>query len=1300
MQQGTATLNGLVDRVVDMMRLQVFAKTTVVGGLDAVSARSVVIQFLLALFCSLEHPDVRSACLPLVSVGVWSHVSEPLVEHEMARTPALRKLWRHAERRMKEGRYAGTEEARRNKRNGDFVPELVADLISQLLMVDHLSDALLAYIAKMLEFLILVESQLATRRFVNLVLADFQLAELCQRVLPPDGSIGPWQQRAKKLVAMLRGCVDFQVDDVSGLPLSDAQARDRGYKRLAGLQKHAFAMFPEALDNLAVASIAALGDPEVLKQHLCGLDRQSLAELAKAVGLRTRLPGAEDSGWTLPESALGKEILEEGGWYTHGFVLELFAERYRHRGTVGDAARSLSAFITEQQLFDRAVIEADELRRQPLAASGPQGPCIGYPTLALPRLGLQYLTLHDYLARNFRLLQAETAFEIREDAMDAVRRLQPQDDNGMTRFDGWARMALPLREPPVVVGVRPPRLGEQAPAAVRTEIMLDLTGYVESVRREWDEDVRPRDSLVLLAVHPGKGSGDLGIVAARGCEVDCRLDAAGRPIDELSTSGGAVRRFRVLMDPRQHYADSQQGDDDPYAMFNVVLRRRPQDTGGRALMEALRDMMAAPPTLPDWLAAVFLGYGDPASATALHQKNGLDAPVSVYMGDTFVSEAHLRQCFAGQYAGIEFTQGCFAKPCIVELPVEGSGGVLRVSSQPTDNRGPIDLRRPRENQVEFTPAQAMAIQSAAMPGLTLVVGPPGTGKTDVAAQAIANLYHAHPRQTTLLITHSNQALNQLFEKIIALDIEPRHLLRLGHGEENLDVEERYSKAGRVESFLARRDLLLADVQVLAESLNVAGDFGYTCDSARLFFIAHVRTRWTAYRRKHLDSGGTCQDIIAAFPFTAFFERKLGRPLFDKEPEMQQLVHEVEGCFLFIESLFDELAALQPFELLRSSNDRSNYLLTSQARIVAMTCAHAAMKRSDLLQLGFRYDSVVMEEAAQILDVETFIPLVLQNPRSEDKGGRRLKRLVMIGDHNQLPPVVKNSGLQAYANLDQSLFTRLVRLGVPYVELNKQARARTEIASLYRFRYRDLGDLPVVSQGAFMASNPGFLHTYQFINVGDFRNTGETQPSRYFYQNLGEAEYLVAVYQYMRLLGYAAEKITILTTYNGQRTLISEVLEKRCGWHSYFGRPRAISTVDRYQGQQNDFVLLSLVRSSAVGHLRDIRRVTVALSRARLGLYVFGRRSVFEQCWELREVMRKLLKNGDKLMVCPGEKRAGSEISDVKEERVSRSIGDVEEMGAMVYGMIEQMVQASEEEEEEEEEAPGDDEDGTSDDGTG
>jgi len=48
----------------------------------------------------------------------------------------------------------------------------------------------------------------------------------------------------------------------------------------------------------------------------------------------------------------------------------------------------------------------------------------------------------------------------------------------------------------------------------------------------------------------------------------------------------------------------------------------------------------------------------------------------------------------------------------------------------------------------------------------MIVGPPGTGKTDVAVQVIVNLYHAHPTQKILIVAHSNAALNDLFEKIM------------------------------------------------------------------------------------------------------------------------------------------------------------------------------------------------------------------------------------------------------------------------------------------------------------------------------------------------------------------------------------------------------------------------------------------------------------------------------------------------------------------------------------------------------
>ena len=105
----------------------------------------------------------------------------------------------------------------------------------------------------------------------------------------------------------------------------------------------------------------------------------------------------------------------------------------------------------------------------------------------------------------------------------------------------------------------------------------------------------------------------------------------------------------------------------------------------------------------------------------------------------------------------------------------------------------------------------------------MVVGPPGTGKTDVAVQIIANLYHNFPDQRTVIVTHSNQALNQLFEKIMALDIDERHLLRLGHGEEALETEKDFSRYGRVNYVLAKRMELLEKVDKLQESLGVQGN---------------------------------------------------------------------------------------------------------------------------------------------------------------------------------------------------------------------------------------------------------------------------------------------------------------------------------------------------------------------------------------------------------------------------------------------------------------------------------------------
>lgn len=72
-----------------------------------------------------------------------------------------------------------------------------------------------------------------------------------------------------------------------------------------------------------------------------------------------------------------------------------------------------------------------------------------------------------------------------------------------------------------------------------------------------------------------------------------------------------------------------------------------------------------------------------------------------------------------------------------------------------------------------------------------------------------------------------------------------------------------------------------------------------------------------------------------------------------------------GCFRHLRQLFQELEETRPFEILKGQADRVSYLCTKQAKVVAMTCTHAALKRREFINLGLKYDNIVMEEAGQV-----------------------------------------------------------------------------------------------------------------------------------------------------------------------------------------------------------------------------------------------------------------------------------------------------------------------------------------------
>jgi intron-binding protein aquarius len=98
----------------------------------------------------------------------------------------------------------------------------------------------------------------------------------------------------------------------------------------------------------------------------------------------------------------------------------------------------------------------------------------------------------------------------------------------------------------------------------------------------------------------------------------------------------------------------------------------------------------------------------------------------------------------------------------------------------------------------------------------------------------------------------------------------------------------------------------------------------------------------------------------------------------------------------------------------------------------------------------------------------------------------------------------------------------------------------------------------------------------------------------------------------------------------------------------------------------------------VGYLRDIRRLTVALSRARLGLYILGRREVFENCFELKQAFNLLLERPDKLQLVTGElfpsQRVLSDEEGMNDVPGQFQMENVEHLGKYVFDMTNSKVQ--------------------------
>lgn len=1258
----------------------------------SIAEKTNYLVFMINAFQSLEDEVVSEIVLRLASLQSWHSLSYGRFQMELCLNTDLIKKWkRMMKREVKDAAKTGELFDPSTKIEVKFLRNLIEEFLEVLdskvfpqqqgfnevdEVVDvngwaQVDDACVLYCERFMEFLIDLLSQLPTRRYLRPLVADVAVVAKCHLSALYRHEKG---KLFAQLVDLLQFYEKFEINDHAGTQLTDDEVLHYHYDRVLSFQLLAFKKMPK-LRELALANIGAINKRADLSKKLSVLSPDELKDL---VCRKLKLISEKDP-WT--------ERVD--------FLIEVMVSFFEKQQSQKEAINALPLYPNEQIMWDESLV-----------------PSINYSgegCLALPKLNLQFLTLHDYLLRNFNLFRLESTYEIREDVQEAVPHLLAYINNeGVTAFRGWSRMAVPIKEFKIAE-VKQPNIGEVKPASVTAEVTFSISSYKSQIRSEWNA-LKEHDVLFLLSIQPSfeplsaeeaaKASVPqrLGLQFVRGCEIIEIRDEEGTLMndftgkikrDEWKPPKGELRTVTVALDTAQYHMDvsniAEKGTEDVYGTFNVLMRRKPKENNFKAILESIRDLMNEYCIVPDWLHNIFLGYGNPSAAQWTNMPDLLEM---VDFKDTFLDADHLKESFPDYqvcFINSDGSQNLDPRPPFrIRLPRTLKGGshalpgnkvsafdlekdvnrvdagcekeqlIIEVYTPP--DPGPYPQDQPKQNSVRFTPTQVGAIISGIQPGLTMVVGPPGTGKTDTAVQILNVLYHNCPSQRTLIITHSNQALNDLFEKIMQRDVPARYLLRLGQGEQELATDLDFSRQGRVNAMLVRRLELLSEVERLARSLQLPEDVGYTCETAGYFWLLHVYSRWEQFLDACAENKDKQAFVKDRFPFKEYFS-DTAHPIFAGE-SFEKDMEAAWGCFRHLKTMFQELEECRAFELLKSTADRANYLMTKQAKIVAMTCTHAALKRKDFLQTGFKYDNLLMEESAQILEIETFIPMLLQ--RQED-GYARLKRCILIGDHHQLPPVVKNMAFQKYSHMDQSLFTRFVRLGIPYIELNAQGRARPSIAKLYNWRYRDLGDLPYVKEEPiFHRANAGFSYDYQLIDVPDYQGRGESAPSPWFYQNEGEAEYLVSVYMYMRLLGYPANKISILTTYNGQKLLIRDVINRRCVPYDFIGPPSKVTTVDKFQGQQNDFILLSLVRTRFVGHLRDVRRLVVAMSRARLGLYVFCRRSLFEQCYELQPTFQLLLQRPDHLALNLNETTSYTE-RNVDDTGPIHLVSGVEEM---------------------------------------
>lgn len=270
-------------------------------------------------------------------------------------------------------------------------------------------------------------------------------------------------------------------------------------------------------------------------------------------------------------------------------------------------------------------------------------------------------------------------------------------------------------------------------------------------------------------------------------------------------------------------------------------------------------------------------------------------------------------------------------------------------------------------------------------------------------------------------------------------------------------------------------------------------------------------------------------------------------------------------------------------------------LFGEARVIASTLTGAANRVLE----GEKYSTLFIDEAAQALEAACWIAI------------RKAGRVILAGDHCQLPPTVK-SIMALKGGLDKTLMERIVENKPETVTLLKmQYRMNEQIMKFSSewFYHGMVESAPTVSHRGILDYDTPMM----WIDTAECDGKEEFVGENFGRINRAEAEMtLQTLQQYLEKIGKQrileeSIDVGIISPYRAQVQLLRKELRKREFFRPY-RHLLTVNTVDGFQGQERDIILISLVRSNDggdIGFLRDLRRMNVAITRARMKLIILG-----------------------------------------------------------------------------------------------